>query len=114
MSEPWWGKEAGPKPKVRLTPVPGSTVQQPELLPASRRTVSDEIRARIKGYTPEWTNLGTHDAGAALVQLFGEQMEPVLERLNLLPNKSLIEFMNITGATNLSATPAEALLEFTI
>ena len=114
MSEPWWGKEAGPKPKVRLVPAPGSTVQQPELLPASRKTVSDEIRARIKGYTPEWTNFSTHDAGAALVQLFGEQMEPVIERLNLLPNKSLIEFLNITGANNLAATPAEAMLEFTI
>ena len=114
MSEPWWGKEAGPKPKVRLTPVPGSTVSQPELLPASRRAVIDEIRARIKGYTPEWSNFNQHDAGAALVQLFGEQMEPVIERLNLLPNKSLIEFLNITGANNLAATPAEAMLEFTI
>jgi hypothetical protein len=41
-------------------------------------------------------------------------MEPVLQRLNLLPGKSLIEFLNITGAKHLPATPAESLLEFTI
>jgi len=114
MSEPWWGKEAGPNPQVRLVPVQGSTISQPELLPGSRRAVIAEIRSRINGYTPEWTNFRKSDAGAALVQLFGEQMEPVLERLNLLPNKSLIEFLNITGAKNLAATPAESMLEFTI
>jgi len=114
MTQPWWGKEAGPDPKVKLAPLPGSSLMQPELLAASRRAVVSELRSRISGFTPEWTNFRSGDAGAALVQLFGEQMEPVLERLNLLPNKSLVEFLNITGATNLSATPAEALLEFTI
>ena len=114
MTQPWWGKEARPQPNVRLVPVPGSAVFQPELLPSSRQAVSGEIRARIAGFTPEWTNFRSTDAGMALVQLFGEQMEPVLQRLNLLPKKALVEFLNITGAKNLSATPAAAILEFTI
>jgi predicted phage baseplate assembly protein len=97
-----------------MAPVAGSTIAQPELLPASRRAVISEVHSHVRGFTPEWTNLRTSDAGAAMVQLFGEQMEPVLERLNLLPRKSLIEFLDITGAKNLAATPAEAMLEFTI
>ena len=114
MTQPWWGKEAGPNPKVRLAPMPGSTISQPELLASSRQAVIAELRSRIAGFTTEWTNFRSGDAGAALVQLFGEQMEPALERLNLLPNKSLVEFLNITGARSIAATPAEAIVEFTI
>ena len=116
MTHPWWGKEAQERAasRVRLVKVPGSTIAQPELLPSSRRAVIEEVNSRIGGFTPEWTNRRSSDAGVALVQLFGEQMEPVLERLNLLPRKSLIEFLNITGAKNLPPTAAEAMLEFTI
>lgn len=115
MTQPWWGKEAAPDDDARFTTARATPYgRQPELLPATRRAVADEVRARIKNFTPEWTNFRTTDAGAALVLLFGEQMEPVLQRLNLLPQKSLVEFLILAGVSPLPATPAEALLQFTV
>jgi hypothetical protein len=84
------------------------------LLPAAREDVKKELLARIKNFTPEWTNLRTTDAGIALVGLFSEQMEPVLERLNRLPEKDFVEFLSLAGVKPLQASPAAALLEFEV
>lgn len=114
MSGIWWGKEAGPNQRPRLVRRDQSSAQQPELLPSSRKDVTDELIARIAAFTPEWTNLRATDAGMALVRLFGEQMEPVLERLNRFPEKALVEFLSLAGVQPLPATPAAALLAFEI
>ncbi len=114
MSGVWWGKEAGPHDLVRLKIVTGKLAQQPVLLPFLRQDVINELRTRINSFTPEWSNLRTTDAGLALVRLFGEQIEPVLERLNRLPEKALIEFLDIAGIQLLQALPAFALLEFQV
>jgi predicted phage baseplate assembly protein len=107
MSEVWWGKEsrAGAAAKKSF---------EPELAPASRQAVRREVIGRIKDFTPEWTNLRPDDAGIALTQLFSEQMEPVLERLNQLPDKTFVEFLNLAGTQPLQASPAAALLEFEV
>jgi hypothetical protein len=115
MTRIWWGKESRPPRGVRLTASRGTPyAQQPELLSALRKEIQDEVRARVRSYTPEWTNLRPTDAGMTLVKLFGEQIEPVIQRLNLLPKKSFIEFLSLAGVSALPATPAEAMLEFTV
>lgn len=107
MSKVWWGKES------RTVPAP-KKLFPPELLPASRQVVRGEVNSRIKDFTPEWTNQRPDDAGVALTQLFSEQMEPVLERLNRLPDKTFAEFLNLAGTQPLQASPAAALLEFEV
>ncbi|MGA9768977.1 MAG: putative baseplate assembly protein, partial [Blastocatellia bacterium] len=114
MSDVWWGKESGPDSKARLKPGDEASAAQPELLPSSRQEITDEVRARRKNFTPEWTNLRASDAGMALTRLFGEQMEPVLERLNRIPEKTFIEFLSLAGIQPIQASPAAALLEFEI
>ncbi|MDQ1707810.1 MAG: hypothetical protein QOJ88_1021 [Pyrinomonadaceae bacterium] len=113
MSDVWWGKESRVgtgRLKRRSQPLP----PLPVLAPATRQDAGNEVRARVQSFTPEWTNLRPTDAGVALTQLFGEQMEPVLERLNRLPDKTFVEFLNIAGIRPLPASPAAALLEFEI
>ena len=114
MSDVWWGKESGLDSRARLKRVDDTAPPQPELLPSSRQDVTDELRARIKNFTPEWTNLRATDAGIALTRLFGEQMEPTLERLNRLPEKAFVEFLSLAGVQPLQASPAAALLEFQV
>ncbi|HMF54724.1 MAG TPA: putative baseplate assembly protein [Pyrinomonadaceae bacterium] len=114
MSQPWWGKEAGAQPGARMVTVKGSTIKQPELATATRSAVARELRARIKFFTPEWTNQRSSDAGVALIRLFSEQAEPVLTRLNRFPEKAFIEFLNIAGVQTLPATPAKTVLEFSV
>jgi predicted phage baseplate assembly protein len=81
---------------------------------SARDWVSAEARSRIISYTPEWTNLRQGDAGLALVQLFGELAEPILERVNRLPEKSFVEFLRIAGVEPLTALSASAMLEFKV
>lgn len=105
MSAPWWTQDSAP---AALAP----DGVQPQLLPPQRKAVSARLKQRIPAYTPEWTRRDAHDPGMALVQLFGEQMEPVLQRLNRLPEKALVEYLGIGGVSPLPAAPARALLQF--
>jgi predicted phage baseplate assembly protein len=113
-SEVWWGLEAEPGDRPPMVPGPGPAGIQPELLTATRESVRAAIRARIRGFTPDWTNLARDDAGVALVRLFGTMAEPVLRRVNRLPEKALVEHLRIAGVQPLPATAAAALLEFTV
>ncbi len=112
--EVWWGKEAESRGQPALADGPGLAGSQPELLPASKEAVRAAVQARIAGFTPDWTNPAPDDSGVALVRLFGIQMEPLLSRVNRLPEKALVEYLRIAGVTPLPATAAEALLTFTI
>jgi predicted phage baseplate assembly protein len=111
MSEPWWGREAAPDARATMVPGPGGVGVQPELLPAGRRRVRAAVLDRVPAFTPEWTRLDPDDAGVALVRLFGAQLEPVLRRLNRLPEKLLVEHLRVAGVGRLPATAAAALLE---
>lgn len=114
MTEVWWGLEAEPGRRVRIVPGPGQAGIQPELLSATRESVRAAIQGRIGGFTPDWTNLARDDAGVALVRLFGTMAEPVLRRVDRLPEKALVEHLRIAGVQQLPATAAAALLEFTV
>ena len=115
MTEPaWWGRETGGRGTARTVPGPGPSGVQPELVDATREAARKAVRDRIAGYTPDWTNPDQQDAGVALVKLFGTQIEPVLSRANRLPEKLLVEQLRLAGVGPLSATPAAALLQFTV
>ena len=115
MTEPaWWGRETGGRGTARTVPGPGPSGVQPELVDATREAARKAVRDRIAGYTPDWTNPDQQDAGVALVKLFGTQIEPVLSRANRLPEKLLVEQLRLAGVGALSATPAAAVLQFTV
>jgi predicted phage baseplate assembly protein len=92
----------------------GPLGKQPELLSSSRQAIATQVRERIKSFTPQWTNIRVQDAGVALIRLFSEQMEPVLQRLNRWPEKALVEFLSLAGVQPLPARAASVLLEFTV
>jgi len=114
--EVWWAREAEPDARARLrfVPGPGPSGVQPELVDATREAVRAGVRDRIAGYTPDWTNPDRQDAGVALVRLFGTQAEPVLGRVNRLPEKVLAEHLRTAGVRRRPAGAAAALLEFTV
>jgi predicted phage baseplate assembly protein len=91
-----------------------TTSVNPQLVVATRDEVSKQVADRIKSYTPEWINRRPDDAGIALAHLFSEEMEPVLQRLNQLPDKSFVEFLRTAGVRPFPPTAAEALLQFTV
>ncbi|HEX6354198.1 putative baseplate assembly protein [Actinophytocola sp.] len=112
MSTVWWERDADGE--ARIVPGPGPSGVQPELVDATREAVRAAVRDRIPGYTPDWTNPDRQDAGVALVRLFGTQVEPVLTRVNRLPEKVLAEHLQTAGVRRRPASAAATLLEFTV
>ncbi|TCP59007.1 putative phage baseplate assembly protein [Tumebacillus sp. BK434] len=82
------------------------------------RTLQDLV-ARMKEmvpyYTPEWRfSPSDPDAGAALFYMFAEMYLQNVERLNRVPMKNLIAFLNLTGLAQLPASPATGYVTFTL
>ena len=113
-AEVWWGREAEGRGQSVIADGPGPARIQPVLVAASKEAVRAAVQARIAGFTADWTNPAPDDSGVALVRLFGIQMEPLLGRVNRLPEKALVEYLRIAGVSPLPATAADALLTFTV
>jgi predicted phage baseplate assembly protein len=73
--------------------------------------VSD-ARRRIPGYTPEWTDLNESDPGMTLVQLFAWLEEMILWRLNRVPEKNFLKFLELIGIELNPPVPAVSELTF--
>lgn len=63
-------------------------------------------------YTPEWTSLEREDPGVVLAMLFGKLMEVVLERLNRVPEKNCIAFLDLLGIDRLPGNSARTPVKF--
>ena len=79
------------------------------------RTFEDlvaEAKRRIPGYTPEWTDLNESDPGITLVQLFAWLSEMIIWRLNRVPEKNFMKFLELIGIQPDPPAPAHAELTF--
>lgn len=107
MSAAWWGREAG------KADVPAQ-LDPPRIAEPGRAAVRAALEARIAAFTPEWRQRTPGDAGDALLGLHAELAEPLLERLNRLPDKALREYLRAARVAALPARPARATLAFTV
>ncbi len=73
-----------------------------------------EARRRIPSYTPEWTDFNESDPGIALVQLFAWLQEMIVYRLNKVPEKNYLKFLEMVGVSLNLPVPASAALTFTL
>lgn len=71
-----------------------------------------EARSLIPQYCPEWTNLSDADPGMTLVQLFAWMTEMTIYRLNRVPDKTYVHFLNFIGEERRDARPALVPLTF--
>lgn len=79
------------------------------------RTFEDlvrELRLRIPRYTPEWTDHNESDPGITLIQLFAWLAETLLYRMNQVPERHYIKFLELLGLELEPARPALAHLTF--
>src|SRR5438552_6059518 len=73
-----------------------------------------ELRRRIPAYTPEWTDHNDSDPGITLMQMFAWLAEIVIYRLNRVPEKNYIKFLELVGVQLRQPAPARAELQFTL
>ncbi|MEU8156294.1 putative baseplate assembly protein [Micromonospora sp. NPDC048986] len=72
-----------------------------------------EARERIRQSCPAWTDLSAHDPGMALVETFAHLTEVMIYRLNQLPEKAYVSFLNLLGVSRHAPTAAWADVRFT-
>jgi len=71
-----------------------------------------EARSLIPQYCPEWTNLSDADPGMTLVQLFAWMTEMIIYRLNQVPDKTYVHFLNFIGEERREARAATVPVTF--
>lgn len=77
-----------------------------------QRDLVDEARRRIIRYCPEWTDYNVSDPGITLIELFAWMTEMIVYRLNLVPEKNHIKFMELLGVQLQPANSARGELTF--
>ena len=81
-------------------------IKPPNLDDRRYEDILAEAESLIPQYCPEWTNLGDADPGMTLVQLFSWMTELTIYRLNRVPDKTYIHFLNFIGEERHTAEPA--------
>ena len=77
-----------------------------------QRDLVDEARRRIVHYCPEWTEYNLSDPGITLIELFAWMTELTVYRLNRVPEKNYIKFLELLGMQLSPAAAAKTELTF--
>jgi predicted phage baseplate assembly protein len=72
-------------------------LQAPRLDDRAFEDLVIEARRRIPLYTPEWTDHNLSDPGITLIELFAWLIDIMLYRINRVPEKHYIKFMELLG-----------------
>ena len=84
----------------------------PDLDDRTWQDLVDQAQALIPKYAPQWTDYNPGDLGRTLIELFAWLVEGLTYRLNRVPDKNYIAFLNLLGITRDPAVPAHAFLTF--
>lgn len=76
--------------------------------------VFKEIREMVPFYTPEWKASDENDSGVTLLRVSAQMIAGVIDRLNQVPDKNFIAFLNMLGLKLLPATEASAPVTFNL
>src|SRR5581483_1498587 len=75
--------------------------------------IVDEARTTlIPRFCPEWTDHNLSDPGIALVEVFAWMMETTLYRLNQVPDRNYVKFLDLMGVKLREPQPARADISF--
>ena len=72
----------------------------------------DEAKRFVQRRCPEWTDHNVADPGITLIETFAQMTDHLLFRLNQLPDRLYVTFLNLIGLRMLPPTPARAPVTF--
>lgn len=87
-------------------------VTTPQLDDRRFQDIVDEMKKRIPHYCREWTDHNVSDPGITLIELFAWMTEMILFRLNQVPDKHYINFMQMLGIRLREPAPAKVPVTF--
>lgn len=89
------------------------TIVAPDLDDRRFADLVQEARDQLAAVCPEWTDLTVHDPGMVLVEVFAHLTEVMLYRLNRVPERMFVEFLNLLGVRRHPPSAAWTELTFT-
>ncbi len=72
----------------------------------------DEAKRFVQRSCPEWTDHNVSDPGVTLIETFAFMTEQLLYRLNRVPDRLYVKFLELLGLRMVPPTPAQAALTF--
>jgi predicted phage baseplate assembly protein len=84
----------------------------PNLDDRTFQDILDEARRLIPQYCPEWTDHNLSDPGITLLELFAWMTDLLLFRLNRVPERNYVKFLDLIGLRLEPAHPATADVAF--
>jgi predicted phage baseplate assembly protein len=72
----------------------------------------NESKRMVQQKCPEWTDHNVHDPGVTLIELFAWMTEQVIFRLNRVPDRNYIKFLELIGVHLFPPTAARAPITF--
>jgi hypothetical protein len=89
-------------------------IPPPKLDDRSFHDIVDEAISMIPRYAPEWTNHNPSDPGITLIELAAWMTDLLIYRLNQVPDKNYVAFLNLLGIKLRPPRAAKALTRFTL
>ncbi len=84
----------------------------PNLDDRSFQDIVDDAKRQIGRRCPEWTDHNVSDPGVTLIELFASMTEMMLYRLNQVPEKNYLKFLEMIGISLEPPAPARTDLRF--
>jgi predicted phage baseplate assembly protein len=87
-------------------------LQTPNLDDRKFQDIVSEARSKIPLYCPKWTDYNLSDPGITLIEIFAWMVDMLLYRMNLVPEKNYIKFMDLIGIQLEPPKPATVNVTF--
>src|SRR5215471_5207688 len=72
----------------------------------------NESKRLVQQRCPEWTDHNVHDPGVTLIELFAWMTDQIIYRLNRVPDKAYVKFLELLGVRLLPPTASQAPVTF--
>lgn len=89
-------------------------IPPPKLDDRSFHDIVEEAISMIPRYAPEWTNHNPSDPGITLIELAAWMTDLLIYRLNQVPDKNYVAFLNLLGIKLRPPRAAKALVRFAL
>jgi len=89
-------------------------IPPPKLDDRTFNDIVEEAISMIPRYAPEWTNHNPSDPGITLIELAAWMTDLLIYRLNQVPDKNYVAFLNLLGIKLKPPRAARALVRFSL
>ncbi|MGA1865660.1 MAG: putative baseplate assembly protein [bacterium] len=90
------------------------SLPSPNLDDRTFNDIVEEAKKMIPRYCPQWTDFNVSDPGITLIELMAWMTEIILYRLNRVPEKNYIKFLELIGIRLRPPQPAKAWVVFNV